>query len=89
MQYFSKSFSKTYLNKYLDHGRNVEVFNKHCDTLQVWMKIDKGKGKRTVITSGWKDVVKAIEMKKDHIFLFWFRRATEGGIKLIIKKVWQ
>jgi hypothetical protein len=53
------------------------------------MKIDKGKGKRAMITSGWKDVVKAIEMKKDHIFLFWFRRAAEGGIKLIIKKVSQ
>jgi hypothetical protein len=51
------------------------------------MKVDKGQAKRVMITTCWCDVVSAFEMKPGDIYLFWFRHAAVGGLKLIVKKV--
>jgi hypothetical protein len=87
MQYFSKNFSKAYLNKPLVDGRDVQVLSKNLALPVVYMKVDKGQAKRAMITTRWCDVVSAFDMKPGDIYLFWFHRASEGGLKLIVKKV--
>jgi hypothetical protein len=90
MQYFSKSFTRALLSMHLGHfGRWVQVYNRNfADLPEVWMKLDKGKGGRAMITRGWTDVVAKFGMKAGDIYLFWFCRGLHGGLKQAIKKVW-
>jgi hypothetical protein len=70
-------------------GRWVQVYNRNWPDLpQVWMKLDKGKGRRAMITRGWTYVVAKFGMKASENYLFWFHRDPDGGLKLVIKKVW-
>jgi hypothetical protein len=60
----------------------VQVYNRNfADLPEVWMKLDKGKGGRAMITRGWTNVMAKFGMKAGDIYLFWFCRGLHGGLK--------
>jgi hypothetical protein len=65
------------------------VYSRNWDDLpEVWMKLDKGKGRRAIITTHWTNVVSKFGMRAGDVYLFWFHREQDSGLKLIIKRVW-
>jgi hypothetical protein len=90
LQYFTKGFSKAYLEEYLPkNGRYVLVFDKNQNQLAD-VKMKMGKDKRAIITSHWQDVVKKMKMKEDGVYMFWFRRTKNflgKSLKLIVEQV--
>ena len=86
MQYFTRKFSKSYIQKYLGLPAGIDVFKKNNQCIcEARVIFGKGKGKGVQITSNWKDVVESTNMREGHVFMFCFR--MDKGLKLVVKKV--
>jgi hypothetical protein len=87
LQYFTKNYTKACITKYLDLPADVQVYSKKKKCAKVRIMMGKGKGKGAQITSHWTKVVEKNEMYEGDIFMFWFRRSSEDGLKLIVEEL--
>jgi hypothetical protein len=86
MQYFSRKYSLANISKHLKLPAEVTVYMRNKSHAEVRIVMSKGKGKGAQITTNWNKVVEATNMHIGDIFMFWFRRSS-NGLKLIVKNV--
>ena len=88
MQYFNKEFTNRYLRSHLSGtARPIVVhFLKNQVTGEVHMKIAKGT-KHAIMTSNWMTVVQGANLVKGAIVMFWVRRSTFNGYKVVVDKL--
>ena len=88
LQYFNKDFTKTYLKKYFTRtGYLMRVYYSKAHKMEeVRMKMDKA-NKHAILTSDWMTVVDAQLYGEGDVLMFWFRRTTEGSLKMYVDRI--
>ena len=88
LQYFNKEFTKSYLKRYLTKaGYDMKVYYNQAGSLKrVRINLDMGK-KYAFMTSHWMEVVEAENYEEGEFLMFWFRRASEGGLKCYVDRI--
>lgn len=88
MQYFSKSFTVQHIVNSVELPADIQVYSNNKMVAKVRMVMSKamvdGKEKGgAMITTNWKQVVKANDMRIGDIYIFCFG-VSEDGLKLIV-----